>query len=42
MRRNYALIHLTGEVEIPFKIEKLAYQYDGVTTTQVLTAIGLR
>ena len=42
LRRNYALIHLTGEVEIPFKIEKLAYQYDGVTTTQVLTAIGLR
>ena len=42
LRRNYALIHLTGEVEIPFKIEKLAYQYDGVTTMQVLTAIGLR
>ena len=42
LRRNYVLIHLTGEVEIPFKIEKLAYQYDGVTTTQVLTAIGLR
>ena len=42
LQRNYALIHLTGEVEIPFKIEKLAYQYDGVTTTQVLTAIGLR
>lgn len=42
LRRNYKLIRLTGDVEIPFGAEKLGYQYDGVTTTQVLTAIGLR
>ena len=42
LRRNYKLIQLTGEVKIPFGAEKLGYQYDGVTTAQVLTAIGLR
>lgn len=42
LRKNYKLIHLTGDVEIPFTPEELAYKYDGVTTTQVLRNIGLR
>ena len=42
LRINDQLIRLTGDVEIPFEAEELGYQYDGVTTTQVLTAIGLR
>lgn len=42
LRKNYKLIHLTGDAPVPFLPEELAYQYDGTTTTQVLTAIGLR
>lgn len=42
LRTNYKLIRLTGEAEIPFKAETLTYQYNGVTTSQVLTAIGVR
>ncbi len=42
LRRNYKLILLTGDVKIPFEMKKLTYQYDGITTTQILTAIGLR
>lgn len=42
LRRNYKLISLTGEVAVPFAPEQLTYQYDGLTTTQVLTAIGVR
>ena len=42
LRINYKLIRLTGDVEIPCGVEELGYQYDGVTTIQVLTAIGLR
>ena len=42
LRINDQLIRLTGDVKIPFEAEKLSYQYDGVTTTQVLAAIGLR
>ncbi len=42
LRTNRLLIRLTGEVPIPFSPEELAYQYDGITTTQVLSAIGLK
>ena len=42
LRKNYKLIYLTGEAELPFPIEELSYRYDGITTTQVLTAIGVR
>ncbi len=42
LRINHKLIYLTGEVAVPFAPEELEYQYDGVTTTEVLTAIGLR
>ena len=42
LRTNYKLIYLTGEVAVPFLPEELNHQDDGVTTTQVLTAIGVR
>ena len=42
IRRNYALIALSGEADLPFAIEDLAYTYIGVTTTQVLAGIGVR
>ena len=42
LRRNYKLICLTGDEQIPFDLEQLHYAYDGVTTTQVLMAIGVK
>lgn len=42
LRINYRLIHLTGEAAVPFAPEELKYDYDGATTTEVLTAIRLR
>ena len=42
IRRNYALIALSGEADLPFAIEDLAYTYTGITTTQVLEGIGVR
>ena len=42
IRRNYAIIALSGEADLPFAIEDLAYTYTGITTTQVLAGIGLR
>ena len=42
IRRNYTLIVLHGARDLPFALEELAYTYTGITTTQVLTGIGLR
>ena len=42
IRRNYALIALSGEADLPFAVEELAYTYTDVTTTQVLAGIGVR
>ena len=42
LRRNYQLIRLTGEAEIPFVLDQLHYADNGMTTTQVLTAIGVK
>ena len=42
LRVNRLLIRLTGEVPLPFPASELKYRYDGITTTQVLTAIGLK
>ncbi len=42
LRRNYKLIRLTGNAEIPFALEQLVYDDNGMTTTQILTAIGVR
>jgi len=39
---NDKLIRLTGDGELPFNLQQMAYQYQGQTTGQVLQAIGLR
>ena len=40
--KSYALIHLKGEQPLPFPPDRLLWQYEGQTTMEVLTAIGLR
>lgn len=42
LRNNYQLIKLNGFDELPFAFEDTEYQYNGVTTTEVLKAIGLK
>lgn len=42
LRKNRELIYLPGCQTLPFTIEELAYQYNGMTTTQVLQTIGIR
>lgn len=42
IRKNHQLICLCGGRPVPFGIEELTYQYSGMTTTEVLKAIGLR
>lgn len=40
--KNYQLIKLTGECNLPFELSKLEYSHSGITTTEVLKAIGLK
>lgn len=42
LRTNYKLIKLEGAVPLPFTMEELPYQYDGVTTNEVLKGIGVK
>ena len=42
LRRNYRLIALTGSPSLPFAPADMVWQDSGITTTQVLQAIGLR
>ncbi len=42
IRTNHLLIRLEGREALPFSVEQLSYHYDGQTTMEVLTAIGLR
>ena len=42
LRRNYRLIALTGSQSLPFAPSEMIWQDSGMTTTQVLQAIGLR
>ena len=42
LRLNHRLICLTGDQVLPFTLEEMAYRYSGETSTQVLTAIGIR
>ena len=42
LRQNYRLIKLTGSCSLPFSLWDMAYTYTGETSTQVLTAIGVR
>ncbi len=40
--RNQMLIRLEQKYPVPFSMEEMAYTYDGQTSTQVLTAIGVK
>ncbi len=42
LRRNYQLIRLDGGAPIPRRLEELAWQDHGLTTTEVLRGIGLK
>ncbi|MBQ8768161.1 MAG: flap endonuclease [Oscillospiraceae bacterium] len=39
---NQKLIRLEGKYAVPFSLEQMLYTYDGQTSTQVLTAIGVK
>lgn len=39
---NQKLIRLEQKYPVPFSLEEMAYTYDGQTSTQVLTAIGVK
>lgn len=42
IRKNYALIALEGTHPLPFAVESLRWQDEGLTTTEVLQRIGLK
>ncbi len=42
IKKNVALIRLNACAALPFDLERLRYTYQGETTTQVLSAIGIR
>lgn len=42
LRKNYKLIKLDGVDPLPFRLEELIWQDTGITTREVLTAIGLQ
>ena len=42
LRLNQKLIRLEKKYPVPFALEEMAYTYDGQTSTQVLTAIGVK
>lgn len=42
LRLNQLLIRLYGSHPLPFALDEMAWEYEGITTIQVLQAIGLR
>jgi DNA polymerase-1 len=42
IRKNYQLIKLDGVEELPFEMEELVFEDNGMTTTEVLKGIGLK
>lgn len=42
LRTNYSLIKLHNSAELPFTLPKLAYEDHGITTNEVLQAIGVK
>ena len=42
LRRNYELICLDKQGDVPFSLEQMRFSDPGITTTQVLQAIGLK
>lgn len=41
LQLNYQLIYLDGAASLPFPLERLAYQYNQITTTEVMKGIHL-
>ena len=42
LRLNYKLIKLGDCAELPFNFDEIKYDYNGITTTEVLTGIGIK
>ena len=42
IQKNYELIRLSGDAELPFEVEELRWQDKGMTTTQVLQKCGIK
>ena len=42
IRLNYKLIKLCNCAELPFSFDEIKYNYNGITTTEVLVGIGLK
>lgn len=42
LRLNQKLIRLEEKYPVPFSLEQMQYTYDGQTSTQVLTAVGVK
>lgn len=42
LRRNYKLIKLDSSAGLPFALNELEYEYNGITTTEVLKGSGIR
>lgn len=42
LRTNYHLIKLDDKACLPFEVDEMEYQYNGITTNEVLKGIGLR
>ena len=42
IRLNYKLIKLCNCAELPFSFDEIKYNYNGITTTEVLVGVGLK
>ena len=42
LRLNYKLIKLSDCADLPFKLEEITYNYNGITTNEVLKGIGIK
>ncbi len=42
LKVNYCLIKLDNKAPLPFAVDDLQYEYNGITTNEVLAGIGLR
>ncbi len=42
LRMNYRLIKLGATVNLPYSLDEIKYNYDGICTTEVLRGIGLK
>lgn len=42
LRRNYQIIKLNNNAFLPFEMDELKYNYNGITTNEVLKGIGVK